>query len=72
MLDTSKYEATFEIVDGDGDGLISADELQRLMEVLGIDVSPDRAVDVVRKIDSDGDDRISLEEFATFMSQNQA
>lgn len=72
MLDTSKYEATFEIVDGDGDGLISADELQRLMEVLGIDVSPDRAADVVRKIDSDGDDRISLEEFATFMSQNQA
>lgn len=67
--DTSKYAATFELVDGDGDGLISAPELKRMMQVLGTEVTDDQAAAMVRRVDGDGDDRISLEEFATFMSK---
>ena len=34
MADTSKYAATFELLDVDGDGRLSAAELKRLGEVL--------------------------------------
>jgi Ca2+-binding EF-hand superfamily protein len=72
MVDTSKYAATFELVDGDGDGLISADELRRLMQALGIEVTDDQAAETLRKIDEDGDERISLDEFAELMRQGGA
>jgi Ca2+-binding EF-hand superfamily protein len=72
MVDTSKYAATFELVDGDGDGLISAGELQRLMQALGIEVTDDQAAETLRKIDEDGDERISLDEFAELMRQSGA
>ncbi len=69
MADTSAYAATFEIVDGNNDGQISAQELKQLMQALGDDVSDEAAAEVVRRMDSDGDGEISLEEFATYMSQ---
>lgn len=67
MVDTSRYEATFKIVDADGDGLIDADEMRGVMQALGEEIDADRAGEVVTAIDADGDGRISLEEFATFM-----
>ena len=67
MVDTSRYEATFEIVDADGDGLIDADEMQGVMRALGEEITPERAAEVVTAVDTDGDGRISLEEFAAFM-----
>jgi Ca2+-binding EF-hand superfamily protein len=69
MADTSKYAASFDMVDGDKDGLISADELKRMMEVLGTEVTDDQAATMVRQVDSDADGRITLEEFAAFMSR---
>jgi Ca2+-binding EF-hand superfamily protein len=69
MADTSKYAASFDMVDGDKDGLISADELKRMMQVLGTEVTDDQAATMVRQVDSDADGRITLEEFATFMSR---
>jgi Ca2+-binding EF-hand superfamily protein len=69
MVDTNEYAATFKLVDADGDGLISASELQRLMGVMGKEISEDQAVEMITSIDSDGDSRISLEEFATFLSR---
>jgi calmodulin len=72
MVDTSRYEATFNVVDADGDGLIDADELQGVMRVLGEEIDAARAAEVVKAIDADGDGRLSLEEFATFMEQGAA
>ncbi len=69
MPDTSAYAATFEIVDGNKDGRISAGELKMLMKALGDDVTDEAAAEVVRRMDSDGDDEISLEEFTAYMSQ---
>ncbi|MFI6575709.1 EF-hand domain-containing protein [Nocardiopsis sp. NPDC050513] len=68
MSETTEYTATFALVDADGDGLISAGELASLMERLGDACTDERAAEVVRAMDGDGDDRISLEEFARFMS----
>ena len=67
MVDTSRYESTFNLVDTDGDGLLSAQEMQSVMKALGEDITAERADTIVKTIDTDGDGRISLEEFATFM-----
>ena len=69
MPDTSAYAATFEIVDVNKDGHISAPELKLLMKALGEDITDETATEVVRQMDSDGDGEISLEEFAAYMSR---
>ncbi|SIO85995.1 EF-hand domain-containing protein [Nocardiopsis sp. JB363] len=71
MPETTEYAATFALVDVDGDGLISAQELATLMRNLGDETTEEQAAEVVRAMDSDGDQRISLEEFARYMSQNK-
>jgi len=68
MPDTSAYAATFEIVDGNKDGHISATELTLLMKALGEEISEEKAQQVVSQMDSNSDGEISLEEFATYMS----
>ncbi|MEU3021021.1 MULTISPECIES: EF-hand domain-containing protein [unclassified Nocardiopsis] len=71
MADTTEYAATFTLVDTDNDGLISAEELASLMRNLGDQTTDEQAAEVVRAMDSDGDQRISLEEFARYMSRQQ-
>jgi Ca2+-binding EF-hand superfamily protein len=69
MADTSSYAATFEIVDANKDGHISAPELKQLMTALGEDITDETAAEVVNKMDANGDGEISLEEFSAYMSQ---
>jgi Ca2+-binding EF-hand superfamily protein len=69
MADTSAYAATFEIVDANKDGHISAPELKQLMKALGDDINDEAAAEVVQRMDSNGDGEISLEEFSTYMAQ---
>lgn len=64
----SEYAATFDLVDSDDDGLISAEELIRLMDVLGQGITPEAANAAVAKIDADGDGLISLEEFSAYLA----
>ncbi|MBR8740908.1 EF-hand domain-containing protein [Nocardiopsis sp. MG754419] len=71
MPETTEYAATFALVDADGDGLISAEELASLMRNLGDETTDEQAAEVVRAMDADGDRRISLEEFARYMSRHQ-
>ncbi|MGH9212903.1 MAG: EF-hand domain-containing protein [Acidimicrobiales bacterium] len=72
MADAADYAASFDMVDGDGDGYISAAELQRLMQVLGDDITAERAAEMIRRADSNGDGLISLDEFAAFMRRGGA
>jgi Ca2+-binding EF-hand superfamily protein len=71
MTETSDYAATFSLVDTDGDGRISARELAELMRNLGDECTDEQAAEVVRKMDDDHDDLISLAEFAEYMSTHQ-
>ena len=68
MADTSEYAATFELLDADGDGRISAAELKNLMSALGEEITDEAAEQGVQVVDDDGDGLISLEEFASWMS----
>ncbi|MDP9848570.1 EF-hand domain-containing protein [Streptosporangium lutulentum] len=61
------YAMTFNIVDVDGDGFISAAELVQLMEVLGQPVTPEAAAAAIAKIDQDGNGLMSLEEFGNYL-----
>ena len=72
VVDTSKYEATFTMLDADGDGLVSATELKALFETLGEDVPKQTAEEAVAIMDLDGDGKVSLEELANYLSSPQA
>ncbi|MEU6412149.1 EF-hand domain-containing protein [Microbispora sp. NPDC046933] len=64
----SEYAATFQLIDTDGDGRISAEELVRLMEVLGRPLTPEGAQGAIDKVDADRDGLIDLEEFGVWLS----
>ena len=68
MADVNEYKATFELIDADNDGFISAAELVRVFAALGEEVTPEQAQQVVRAADSSSDGLISLEEFAAYMA----
>lgn len=65
----SDYATTFHLIDADQDGRISAEELVRLMDVLGQPVTLEAAQEGVRKLDKDGDGLIDVEEFGAFLQK---
>ncbi|MFC4119112.1 EF-hand domain-containing protein [Nonomuraea zeae] len=65
----SDYAITFDLIDADKDGRISAVELVRLMEVLGQPVTLETAQEGVHKLDKDGDGLIDIEELAAFLQK---
>ena len=67
-MSESEYAPTFAIVDADGDGLISAAELVRLMDVLGQPISEEGAQDAIDKVDADRDGMINLTEFGAWLA----
>jgi calmodulin len=69
MADASAYAATFEIVDMNKDGHISAAELKQLMAALGEEITDEAAAEVVREMDANGDGEISLQEFSDYISR---
>ncbi|WP_084964458.1 EF-hand domain-containing protein [Thermoactinospora rubra] len=62
------YQATFKLIDADNDGLISAEELVRLMEVLGQPITVERAQAAIAQLDQDGDGLINAEELGAYLS----
>jgi Ca2+-binding EF-hand superfamily protein len=67
VADTKQYAESFALIDADGDGLISAAELVRLMRALGDEVTDEAAGQAVELMDADGDGQISLTEFADYL-----
>lgn len=72
MADVSEYETTFALIDIDGDGLITAAELKKLMEALGAEVSDEAAVHAVEVLDTNGDGMVSLPELANYLADPSA
>ncbi|MBO3748892.1 EF-hand domain-containing protein [Streptosporangiaceae bacterium NEAU-GS5] len=67
-MSESEYAPTFAIVDADGDGLISAEELVRLMDVLGQPITEEGAQAAIDKVDENGDGMINLAEFGAWLA----
>ncbi|NRQ37253.1 EF-hand domain-containing protein [Nonomuraea sp. NN258] len=63
------YAVTFNLIDADNDGRISAVELARLMEVLGQPCTLEAAQEGVRRLDKDGDGLIDVTEFGAFLQK---
>jgi Ca2+-binding EF-hand superfamily protein len=72
VIDTNRYADSFQILDADGDGLISAAELVQLMRGLGDDVTDAAAAEAVAVMDTDGDGLVSLPEFAAYQASRGA
>ncbi|XP_046563914.1 uncharacterized protein LOC124272755 [Haliotis rubra] len=58
----------FSVVDVDGDGSITGADIYRLMLSLGEVISDDEILQILKSVDSDGDDRISFEDFQRFLT----
>jgi Ca2+-binding EF-hand superfamily protein len=71
VADPREYAESFRLIDANGDGLISAGELVRLMQALGDEVTDDAATRAVELMDADGDGLISLEEFAGYLASRR-
>jgi len=67
MSDNSAYATTFALIDIDGDGLITAAELQKLMAALGAEITDESAAHAVKVLDTDGDGLVSLDELAAYL-----
>jgi len=69
MPESSEYAASFALVDADGDGRISAEELAELMGASGDPAARERAEALISLMDADGDRLITLEEYTRFMNE---
>ncbi|MEU7863549.1 EF-hand domain-containing protein [Nonomuraea sp. NPDC049141] len=66
---STDYTITFDLIDVDKDGRISAEELVGLMEVLGQPITLEAAQAGVQRLDKDGDGLIDVEEFGAFLQK---
>ncbi|XP_077993926.1 neo-calmodulin-like [Glandiceps talaboti] len=55
--------AAFKVFDIDGNGSITAGELRHVLAILGGNVSKERCEELVKLVDTDGDGKVSYEEF---------
>lgn len=62
-----ELRGAFDAFDKNGDGLVSIEELLKLMDQIGEDMSRTEAEDALRRGDTDGDGQLSFEEFLAFM-----
>lgn len=72
MVDTSRFETTFAMLDKDGDGRITADEFKEIMATLGVTFTDETAAQAIELMDQDGDGLVTLDELASYMSGGSA
>ncbi|KAH9279492.1 putative calmodulin-like protein 2 [Echinococcus granulosus] len=61
--DVATLQETFRVFDKDNDGYITPDELQTVLRQMGLEVSGSDAADILAEADTDGDGRVTFEEF---------
>jgi Ca2+-binding EF-hand superfamily protein len=67
MNASDKTRQDFDEIDVDGDGYITASELLRASVKNNPKISDDNIAAIVQMADSDGDNKISYEEYARFV-----
>uniref|UniRef100_A0A1I8GGL5 Calmodulin n=1 Tax=Macrostomum lignano TaxID=282301 RepID=A0A1I8GGL5_9PLAT len=60
---------SFKLFDKNGDGFISAEELEEAMKTLGQNPSAEELQDIMRQVDRDGNGSIDFDEFVHMMSE---
>ena len=63
------FREIFNLVDTDGGGSITKDELAELMDTLGIDATPEEIDLMINEIDQDSNGEIDFDEFVAVMSR---
>lgn len=64
-----EFREIFNLVDKDGGGSITKEELGELMDTLGIDATPDEIDLMISEIDEDSNGEIDFDEFVAVMSR---
>lgn len=72
MVDTTRFETTFKMLDKDGDGRVSATEFKEIMAELGVTYTDETAAQAIALMDQDGDGLVTLDELASYMSGRSA
>ena len=62
------YAATFQLIDTDRDGKITAEELKHMFAALGEDVTDEAVGTMLTFLDSDNDGLISEQELTDYLS----
>lgn len=65
----AEFKEIFSLVDKDGGGSISSNELDELLQIVGIEATPDELEAMVKQIDVDDSGEIDFEEFAAVMTK---
>jgi len=60
------FRTVFEDIDRHGDGELSAHDLKKALRVMKIKLDDDDVLDLVERLDQDGDGKISYSEFESF------
>lgn len=68
-MSDDEIKKTFDMFDADGDGVITADEVRKILEQTEQELSEEDVEQVIRDADSDGDGRISFDEFVRSMKE---
>lgn len=65
----TEFREIFNLVDRDGGGTITQEELGELMDTLGIDATPEEIDTMIKEIDQDSNGEIDFDEFVAVMSR---
>jgi calmodulin len=75
MVDTlsaeqiQEFRQAFDIIDRNGDGAITVDDLATVMRAIGQSPTHNELQDMIREVDADGNDQIDFTEFLALMSR---
>ena len=60
---TEELKKAFSVMDANGDGVVTKDELKTLLKGLGEDVTDEVVDEMIKLADSDGDGKVNFDEF---------
>ena len=64
-----EFRQAFDIMDRNGDGVITVDDLAAVMRAIGQSPTAAELQDMIREVDADGNDTIDFTEFLALMSR---
>lgn len=64
-----EFRQAFDIIDRNGDGVITVDDLAAVMRAIGQAPTHSELMDMIREVDADGNENIDFTEFLALMSR---